>query len=353
MKNDNLSYIKNKNDCILIENSTETKNFTPEMTQSQLFVEAMRRELSQNDHGTFDMRLWLSMFEKNTLGNQESLETKAILLTLKEFNSTKLASYNSHQLNTLDLPLSQEKSIENLLEGYKVIRLYNTRLSDDNKKQSLDLTHFVDLKYQDITEDELFKSIMQIPLFLRDILTLTRHQENSVLASLNNWLSNYYAPFDKAVSALSEMEGIGTRTLTYDRIKNKLNNNSYCDFDNSQLATLLCFMLPGKVMPMTYHESKAVVKIDIKTCVTEKATVLCHVPNYETEDYDTVFSAIINLYQYRESQFVNTNRLDRLKTDFRIVGVPGLGGYYGLKFDHELLNCLENQRQLEIKESLD
>lgn len=354
-----------------IELYTRWDGFLPEIQESiveagnqwQLFIDLFKNNLVDDAPYTPHLKSWIDNLQNylNKHVTSPSISTTAFFLSAKSFshhhplpsNTTQALCNGWHKNNPSlvakiyngKLTFKENKSTlgENTsttsLDGYKILRI---KLIDDSDDQE---ETYMDVKFKDITIEDLMKEILLIPIFWRDFYTVYKNIYNNMkdpdfYIEVIQSLINKFISFYDGTSAYSEYSLDKKKKEINDRIMSTLRLIPLDTYVNS-LATQIAFILPDKVEFLTKSEENSVVEPDVT--IYQHGSRLTHILMDLSED-NPIITEVVSAVHERESNF-NTYHKVESSVPYQIVQNKD-NNYIGIPFEENFVYIMETQNAI-------
>lgn len=389
--------IANEHDYI--EHHTRWDGFPPEIVESiqslptawQTAIENIKEKLNADELGTFALKNWAISFEKllNDYIEKPTIEATSLLLCFLSFShhhvlpnaaSNDLLGYWGEDNPDVTAQLLGNSFVYTYQEDYdadevvhptielaskqitsefKVMRIYSV----DNDGNMLD-TDYVDFKYKNMTEEELFSTVLKLPLFMRDLYTVTKmsssekeaidHDIDS-LVSLTRKLSQFYKPTSEyALYSRNENDKIRNKN---ERKKSIEDTKDYAvsmipfDLDVTTLGTHISLSQPGNIFPLTKAERLGRYEISFKVGLYSSRLndIFCNIPNKEADEVVELVQSVANHYEERINHFDHYHKIDSID-NIQFMKLEQNEVFYGISYEETLIKLMENQYLIEMND---
>jgi len=376
--------IANEHDYI--EHHTRWDGFPPEIVESikslptawQEAIDNIKEKLNSDEQGTFSLKDWTVSFEKllHEYTANPTIEAASVLLCFLSFShhhvlpnkaSDDLLNYWGEgnpdvtaQLVGNDFVYTYQEDYDaddvvhptiepkpkQISPEFKVMRIY----AINNEGKLLD-TDYVDFKYKNLTEEDLFKTVLTLPLSRTECNALDSIDS---LVRLTRKLSAFYKPSGEY--ALYRREEDKPRSL--DERKNSIEESvDYAlsmipfDLDVTAFGKHITLAQPGNIYPLTKGERLSHYDISFKIGIYDGRMnqVYCNIPNKDEEDISDLVQNIANYYGQRCDHFDHYHKIDSIE-DIQFIKLIHDDVFYGINYEETLIKLMENQYLIEINQ---
>lgn len=366
------------------------------MTENwKISVENMREKLETDEQGTFQLKKWVDSFEKmlNDYTLNPTIEMASMLLCFhsfvhhhvlpnkttddllqywgegspdvtaqligKEFNFT----YQDYDSDDIVSHPVISVSAKQILPAFKVMRIY--RVSEDGK--ILD-NHYIDFKYKNISEEELFGAVLDLPLFMRDLYTInkmSRTEKKSLdykvdsFVQLARKLSSFYKPTSEYVLyGREENDVIRSTDERKQSIEDTLDNAISMipfDLDVASFGSHIALSQPGNVFPLTKAERMSDYEVSFKIALIDNRInyIYCNIPNKDEQEMLDLLNEIALHFDYRMHSFNVYHGIDKIADDIQFSRLLNDEVFLGLAYEESIVKLMENQYLIEINNLLE
>lgn len=255
---------------------------------------------------------------------------------------------------------------KNINKDYKVLRIEMLEI-DDETGEVIPTHSYIDLKYKNINEDELRGEILLLPLFWRDLYTVSKKVEddlntsgdkkhfnqmmNKPLLKLTRKLKSFYTttkkytafgcdPTDKVFTSKEKIEA---RENIIDLVEGLIPFDMY----TNSLATQLAVRFPGKVFFMTASENLSNPTPDMTVYLSGDGMSKLFVTVNDEHEATQFLTDVQSTFKARESKFLlDHNLVDNQKTYPLIHDDKNL--LIGIDYEMTVIDVMENQRDIEL-----
>lgn len=255
---------------------------------------------------------------------------------------------------------------KNINKDYKVLRIAMLEL-DDETGEMIPTHSYIDLKYKNINEDELRGEILLLPLFWRDLYTVSKKVEdalnksgdknhfnqmmNKPLLKLTRKLKSFYTttkkytafgcdPTDKVFTSKEKIEA---RENIIDLVEGLIPFDMY----TNSLATQLAVRFPGKVFFMTASENLSNPTPDMTVYLSGDGMSKLFVTVNDEHEATQFLNDVQSTFKARESKFLlDHNLVDNQKLYSLINDDKNL--LIGIDYEMTVIDVMENQRDIEL-----
>lgn len=366
------------------------KNIISMVDRWQLSVESLKETLNDDSQGTVTLNQWVTDFEKaiNDYKANPTIEMSSMLLCFLSFahhhvlphaTTDGLMSYwgenepniTAQLVNGLFTYTTDEEGNQPTVEvvrkeisaEFKVMRIYaideDGKLLDDN---------YVDFKYKNISEEGLFSSIIQLPLFLRDIYTLTkmsRTEKKSLdytlhpLTAMLQKMTEFYKPTNEYVR-FGSSEGDKVRTKE-ERIKTIELSSDWVhsmipfDLDITSFGSHIAFTNPGNVLPITKGERLSEYEISFKVGMFDNRMnyIYCNIPNKDESEMLQLLNDTVLRFDYRNHRFNTYHKVNNVGENIQFSQLVADEVFLGMPYEETIINLMENQQSIEMNDLLE
>jgi hypothetical protein len=353
-------------------------------------LDLFKEKITADSHGTVGLTEWASNFEQLLEKHEDAptIETTSLLLCFLSFTHhhvlphkapNDLLSYWGEgepdvtaQLVNGKVNYTKEEdndqpevnvTVKSIPDGFKVMRIYNL-----NKEGKLTEDDYVDFKYKDITEEDLFASILHLPLFLRDVYTLTKttrterknkDYKDDSLTRLFQKIAEFYQPTSEYIRyGRDSHDKIRTLTERKKSISDSLDNaDSMIPFDlyTSSLGNHIALANPGKVFPLTKGESLSEYTVSFKVAMFDNRlnSIYCNIPNKSEEEMLSLLNDVTLRFDFRMHRFNNYHKVDNISEQIEFLQLICEETYLGIHYEETLISLMENQYSIEMNNLLE
>jgi uncharacterized protein YxjI len=388
--------IANENDYI--EHHTRWDGFPEEIKDKMISmsdrwefaIEQLKEKLNDDNQGTVGLTKWVEDFEQALIDYKTNpkIDMSSMLLCFHSFahhhvlptkTNDDILSYlgedspditaqilNGEFTYTFDEDGNQpvvEVIRKEIPAGFKVMRIH--AIDDDGKLVD---DNYVDFKYKNISEDDLFASIIHLPLFLRDIYTLTkmtRTEKKSLVGQLDpltmllQKMAEFYKPTTEYVRfSSSEVDAIRTKAERLQSIQESLeaaHSMIPFDLDITSFGSQIAFANPGNVLPLTKGEQLSEYDISFKVGLFESRLnyIYCNIPNKEENDMLALLNDVVLHFDYRMHRFNTYHKVDNIGDNVQFSKLLSDEVFFGMPYEATIINLMENQQSMEMNELLE
>lgn len=388
--------IANENDYI--EHHTRWDGFPEEIKERMISmsdrwefaIDQLKEKLNDDSQGTVSLTKWVADFEQalNDYKENPTIEMSSMLLCFLSFahhhilpskSTADMLSYWGEGFPDITAQLLNGEftySIEDdgpqpvvevvrkeIAAEFKVMRIYavdeNGKLMDEN---------YVDFKYKNMNEEELFASIIHLPLFLRDIYTLTKMSKTEKksleykldpLTIMLQKMAEFYKPTTEYLRfGSSEGDVVRTKEERLDAIHESL---EWChsmipfDLDITSFGTHIAFTNPGNVLPVTKGERLSDYDISFKVAMYDGRNnyIYCNIPNKEEPEMLTLLNDVVLHFDYRMHRFNNYHKVDNVAEPIQFSKLLSDEVFLGLAYEETIVKLMENQQCMEMNDVLE
>jgi len=248
-------------------------------------------------------------------------------------------------------------------DDFKVMRIYNL-----NKEGQLVEDDYVDFKYKDITEEELFANVLHLPLFLRDVYTLTKttrterknnDYKDDSLTRLFQKIAEFYQPTTEYIRyGRDSHDKVRTLAERKKSISDSLDNaESMIPFDlyTSSLGNHIALANPGKVFPLTKGESLSEYTVSFKVAMFDNRlnSIYCNIPNKSEEEMLSLLNDVTLRFDFRMHRFNTYHKVDNISEQIEFLQLICDEPYLGIHYEEALISLMENQYSIEMNNLLE
>jgi hypothetical protein len=388
--------IANENDYI--EHHTRWDGFPEEIKYKMISmsdrwefaIEQLKEKLNDDNQGTVGLTKWVEDFEQALIDYKTNpkIDMSSMLLCFHSFahhhvlptkTNDDILSYlgedspditaqilNGEFTYTFDEDGNQpvvEVIRKEIPAEFKVMRIH--AIDDDGKLVD---DNYVDFKYKNISEDDLFASIIHLPLFLRDIYTLTkmtRTEKKSLVGQLDpltmllQKMAEFYKPTTEYVRfSSSEVDAIRTKAERLQSIQESLEAAQSMipfDLDITSFGSQIAFANPGNVLPLTKGEQLSEYDISFKVGLFESRLnyIYCNIPNKEENDMLALLNDVVLHFDYRMHRFNTYHKVDNIGDNVQFSKLLSDEVFFGMPYEATIINLMENQQSMEMNELLE
>lgn len=364
-------------------------------------IELFKEKLNDDSLGTIGLTEWVADFERLLKTHQEcpTIETTSLLLCFLSFTHhhvlphkapNDLLSYWGEESPDVTAQLingaftytktdedddDEEENreainqpevnvvVKKISDDFKVMRIYAL-----NKEGQLNEADYVDFKYKDITEEDLFSSVLHLPLFLRDIYTLTKisrtertnmQSKLDVLTQLFQKIAEFYQPTTEYIRyGRDSNDKVRTLVERKKSISASLDNaDSMIPFDlyTASFGNHIALANPGKVLPLTKGESLSAYSVSFKVAIFDNRlnSVYCNIVNKSEEEMLTLLNDVTLRFDYRMHRFNNYHKVDNISEKIEFLQLICDETYLGIHYEETLISLMENQYSIEMNNLLE
>jgi hypothetical protein len=366
------------------------KNIISMVDRWQLSVESLKENLNDDSQGTVTLNQWVTDFEKtiNDYKANPTIEMSSMLLCFLSFahhhvlphaTTDDLMSYwgenepniTAQLINGLFTYTTDEEGNQPTVEvvrkeipaEFKVMRIYaidkDGKLLDDN---------YVDFKYKNISEEALFSSVIQLPLFLRDIYTLTKMSKTEKksldytlhpLTAMLQKMAEFYKPTNEYVRfGGSEGDKVRTkeeRLKTIELSSDWVHSMIPFDLDITSFGSHIAFTNPGNVLPLTKGECLSEYEISFKVGMFDNRMnyIYCNIPNKDESEMLQLLNDTVLHFDYRNHRFNTYHKVDNVGENIQFSQLVADEVFLGMPYEETIINLMENQQSIEMNDLLD
>lgn len=373
IKNNDYVGFHTRYDGFYEENKDDVLNITRDWSLS---ISEFKSVLEKGDFGTSCLKGWITDLEKclESYIKEPTIDTASFFLTGRSFtnhlpnpnkdNNGLLEYWNADNpdfIFNLDNEISFKEAAGTEVyesnsidwdETYKVFRI----------QSPCGLT-YIDLKFKDISIDNLIKEIFLLPLFWRDLYTIYKKIEDKEFDEKNLFmvdrmlpifklchkLKYFYNPIKKysnniyAKYATNKVLKESEKIKMIENIKDDLISLIPFDMYVNSLAAHFMIRFPNKVFPLTFNETKLNKEPLFKTDLNDR-----RLSSYSIlrDGLSNSIEEIENEFKKRESKFNEFNNLPEKYNNILIVVENSIS----INYEESIINVMESQRDIEIKD---
>lgn len=388
--------IASENDYI--EHHTRWDGFPEEIKEKMismvdrwdLAIASLKEKLNDDNQGTVSLTKWVDDFEQalNDYKANPTIEMSSMLLCFLSFthhhilpnkSTHDMLSYWGEDCPDITAQLLDGEFTYSIGEDgpqpvvdvvrkeiaaeFKVMRIYAV---DEDGKLSDD--HYVDFKYKNINEEELFASIIQLPLFLRDIYTLTKMSKTEKksleykldpLTSMLQKMAEFYKPTTEYLRfSGSDSDVVRTAEERRAAMEDSLD---WCqsmipfDLDITSFGNQIALTNPGNVVPVTKGERLSDYEISFKVAMYDSRNnyIYCNIPNKEESEMLTLLNDVVLHFDYRMHRFNNCHKVDNVAEPVQFSKLLSDEVFLGLAYEETIVKLMENQHSMEMNDILE
>ena len=378
---DNIDYIEayTQHDGTIDKFKQTTESLISEWESSLSYF---REKIAKAPQGVLGMEEWANSLEKLIIDFKENptIDKMMALICSKSLhhytpfpvltNGSYLNFLNENNPNFVFNIKSKEINVRNYNEKvtnfdikpkkideiYKILRI---KIGDENG--NIKEAAYLDLKYKDISEEELFQHITQLPMFWRDFYYTCKTKNDRDYSNKKNnveyitrQLNSYYVPKKEYSFLLFEYFEMGedydSRMKRASRAASEIENQS---LSMDVLAVHLMTSLPGKILPLTNSERLDHYDISFNICICgeKMKMVFCEIPSFSDEQISELHNKVIDLMMAKEVRFLFLNKVDSIFKDIYQYSLNGSPRYLGGDYQVGIIKLMETQTMIEINES--
>lgn len=364
-------------------------------------LELFKEKITDDSQGTVGLTEWASNFQKLIEQHEKepTIETTSLLLCFLSFTHhhvlphkapddllsywgeeepdvtaqlingvftySKSDEYNDEDEENTEAVEQPEVNVvvKNIPDDFKVMRIYHL-----NKEGQLTEDDYVDFKYKDITEEDLFASVLHLPLFLRDVYTLTKitrterknkDYKDDSLTRLFQKIAEFYQPTSEYIRyGRDSHDKIRTLAERKKSISDSLDNaDSMIPFDlyTSSLGNHIALANPGKVFPLTKGESLSEYTVSFKVAMFDNRlnSIYCNIPNKSEEEMLSLLNDVTLRFDFRMHRFNNYHKVDNISEQIEFLQLICDETYLGIHYEETLISLMENQYSIEMNNLLE
>jgi len=366
-------------------------------------IALFKKELSLDEYGTSGLREWLLDLEKvlEHYMQTNDLESAAVLFSNRSFvhhhafpakaegdyleNCGKghpaivaklgnpiIFEFSEH-LNDDDILVDSTVSRSRIVarpinEEYKILRIQSLRF-ENNSKKLVEHVEYIDLKYKGISREEIMREVLLLPLFWRDLYTISKKIEDIIqitkvkktesaisylpIMKLARKLKNFYSPTKKYHQrgersyiedipfSLSEKEDYKKEILM------EIRSSIPLDMATDSLASQLSFRFPGKVYPLTESENRSNKEVSLTLYMHEKGTTDFYFKPENVTDFTYLFNDVQSKFLERELKFFNYYGLDKQSIKYEL-SQNNNRSLIGIRYENSIVEVMQSQRDIEF-----
>lgn len=353
-------------------------------------VEMLKEKLNDDSQGTVTIEKWVTEFEQalNDYKSNPMIDMSSMLLCFHSFahhhvlpSKTNEDTFSYFGAGTPDITAQllngdftytlNENGNQPVVDvvrkeiptEFKVMRIHpinkDGKLIDDN---------YVDFKYRNITEEELFSSIIHLPILLRDLYTFAKISKTEKkflgyqldpLRNLFQKMADFYKPTNEYVRFInSGVDCVRTKDERLDSIKRSLeyvDSMIPFDLDITSFGTQIAFANPGNVLPLTKGEEMSEYDISFKVAIFDSRLnyIYCNIPNKEENDMLDLLNDVVLHFDYRVHRFNTYHKVDNVGDTIQFSKLISDEIFLGLPYESTIINLMENQQSIEINDLLE
>lgn len=360
----------------------EMKNQILKMPEDwQKSIDLFKNVLKEDDFGTSNIKEWLLDLEKTL----EDYKTNPTLETATLFYSGR--SFTHHLPNPVkasgDLLDYWGADSPDLVVNYdtdkikfrkpNISKSFELRDIEIDSKYSIfriineDGDSYSDLKFAGISKEELIKEILLLPLFWRDLYTVSKKVEDELIATkveyavqrssskpilkLCSKLKYFYNATKNYASLINSSSATNERLTPEEKIKNKNDIHeivtSLITFDMyvNALTMHIIMRFPGKVYPLTFGESNLNKEPMFNLYLTDHRLSGIY---FDLKIDDQSITETIDEFKIREKKFCDYYNLKDIPS-YQMKYFNNSNGI-GIGYEETIIEVMNNQREIEIKE---
>lgn len=247
-------------------------------------------------------------------------------------------------------------------DGFKVLRIYATQDDKINENE------FIDLKYYGLESTQMFREILTLPLFWRELYTVAKYKEsddsaylfdfdrNPVLHKINT-LKSFYTMTEAYSSSEKNFNDDVPRTAKqrdedFEDVSRMMIRMLPMEMSISSLASHIIEKLPANIQHMTESERLSDYEISLNVMLnteSRSSLLFCNVPSLSVEENQKLLTPIVNEYTYNVQRFINQYKLDAHR-DIEFRSLFDYKDYIGFYYEKTIQILMEYQYELELKE---
>lgn len=388
--------IASENDYI--EHHTRWDGFPEEIKEKmismverwELAIENFKEKLNDDSQGTVTLTKWIADFEQalNEYKANPTIDMSSMLLCFMSFahhhilpsaSTDDLLSYwgegfpdiTAQLLNGEFTYTTHEEDNQPTVEvvrkeipaEFKIMRIYGV-----DKEGKLAEDNYVDFKYKNLSEDDLFSSIIHLPLFLRDIYTLTKMSQTEKknleykldpLTLMLQKMAEFYKPTTEFVRfGCSEGDVVRTKEERIETIRDSLDwvhSMIPFDLDITSLGTHIALANPGNVLPVTKGERLSDYAISFKVAMYDIRFnyIYCNIPGKEESEMLTLLNDTVLHFDHRMHRFNTYHKVDNVGENIQFSQLISDEVFLGMPYEETIVNLMENQQSMEMNDLLE
>lgn len=323
----------------------------------------------KGDLGTYGIKEWIVDMELliNNYSLNKTVDTACVLLSNINLNHNRPIPYAGDKEYLNYLGFKQADNIYNIkkntfVENYKKKR---DNQSIDNLKDfkiceiSSEGKQKIGFKFKDLTEEEILLDICLIPLFIRDIYTISKEffykkkYDHSFFEKINIRsvpflkyclkLNMLYSPTSHY--SIRENDKVFTEEEKEADLKNKIYEAiafSPLEFNDGTLINFLSLKHPGKILPLTNNEISLNRKSDLKIYMPNENSIEID-DEYLTDKFRT---SLVKQFNDKEKYFVSNYGLPEANKNF-VIALNKKENRLTVDIIRSLVYVMNNQRDIE------
>lgn len=323
----------------------------------------------KGDLGTYGIKEWIVDMELliNNYSLNKTVDTACVLLSNINLNHNRPIPYAGDKEYLNYLGFKQADNIYNIqkntfVENYKKKR---DNQSIDNLKDfkiceiSSEDKQKIGFKFKDLTEEEILLDICLIPLFIRDIYTISKEffykkkYDHSFFEKINIRsvpFLKYFLKLNMLYSPTShysirENDKVFTEEEKEADLKNKIYEAiafSPLEFNDGTLINFLSLKHPGKILPLTNNEISLNKKSDLKIYMPNENSIEID-DEYLTDKFRT---SLVKQFNDKEKYFVSNYGLPEANKNF-VIALNEKENRLTVDIIRSLVYVMNNQRDIE------
>jgi hypothetical protein len=348
----------------------------------------LKDKLSNEQYGTVSINEWIEIFEKNlaVYKQQPTIDFTSFLHCIRSFshhhvlpthfnNKTDLSSnltndidFTAHLANqtfaysyesiSIEHPIIEVKR-KDIDPEYKVLRIYEI---DENGL--VNNNEWTDFKYKNLDEQQIFSNILKLPLFLRDIYTLTKmsateqascHYNLDVITRLMTKLSQFYQPTSEysrfTRDRKNDVRSVKERKKSVDVTIDDAVHMLPFDLYPGSLGTQIMLANAGNILPLTKAESLSDYDISFKVGLygDRMSHIFCYIPNNKDDETLDWLNGLAAEYNNQIHYFDNYHTVNTITDSVQFVKlIANTEEFVGLAYQKTIIDLMENQYSIEV-----
>jgi hypothetical protein len=352
------------------------ESITESINQWQTFIDLFKANLLTDAPYTVHLREWITNFQNyfNSHLNRPTISTTAFLLSSKSFSHhhplpskaddtlnnywkknqpsliTEINNGNIYFKENIHV-LPETVELKNI-DTYQILRIKMMPTSENHEET------YIDVKFKNITINDLIKEILLIPIFWRDFYMVYKNIIKNMndedfympaISSLVNKFDSFYCATSKYRMGYSNKPDIEflpeEKNIEMKSILNSIIRMAPLDLYVNSLATQIAFILPDKVEFLTKQEENSVKDPDLVVYLegNRLSKIFLDIP----ED-DPIIEDILSKLLDRETSFNSYYNVES-SCPYQIIKNQN-NNYIGIPFEENLVYIMESQRDIELKE---
>lgn len=344
-------------------------------------INLFKEVLEKGDFGTSNLKEWIINLEKTLEDYKKNptIETATLFYSARSFTH-HLPNPNKAESNLLnhwgaespDLIINYDSEDIKFTKP-KTKQKFNCKEKELSKEyevfriKSSDGESYIDMKFKEISKEEIVKEILLLPLFWRDLYTISKIIESPILDSkdkniyynhknkpifkLFDKLKYFYSPIKKYSNLVQSRNA--NNNIFNDKEKKEANEYiiedllSLIPFDMyvNALSVHIMLRFSGKIFPLTFGESKLNKEPMFNVYLTDRSLSSIY---FDLKIEDQIITKTIDEFKIREKKFCDYYDLKDIPSYQMKYFNNGNG--IGIGYEENIVEIMKTQRDIEIKE---